>query len=688
TNAASYQVQFSSSATFPGTLTASNTETTTAEGIRVPVTAVGVKQYWRVRARTAGERQVGPWSSTRSFTVTWKGAPTLISPADGATVSTQVFAWTPVAGAIRYDLQFAAPDDAAFSGSVATTDSELPSKETGFAPPTTKLWRVAAVNEAGVRGPWSAARLITIDDGPPAPAAPDLELPQVQLTGPADGALVADPFATPLSFAPVAGATMYQAQLAKADAEFITDDPVVFDNRVNLGPIPWTPDWGETWQWRVRARAPGNIVGPWSEVRTFSTAPIGSVDTTAPGDGTAQPGDELILRWQAASGQSSAWVELSRTSDFADPVGPRVYGEPLLAVNGTLEPGTWYWRVAVGRGAIVARSPVRTFEATDVTPPAGVPTIDGGWYSIYDPVSVHPDASDTGSGVAAVGISADGVTWAEHDYPWQPATWSLTQPPYGSTPGERPVWLRWRDVAGNWSTPIVQRITYATEPPTDTAAPAMTLAPRMTLLPHVPLAGGKAAVTVRWQAADVGIGVARYDLERDVDGRGYSFVTDDAPSGTWTTRHAAGHTIRYRGRAVDGAFNASAFAASPRYVLRGYSERNAAVTYRGTWRTVTSSAYWGGGARASTDAGAKASLMTTSSQVAWIARRGPDRGRAAVYVNGTKVATIDLWAPTYRGQVVAWLGTWPTAASRRVTVVVSGTHGRPRVDVDGFITLR
>jgi hypothetical protein len=74
------------------------------------------------------------------------------------------------------------------------------------------------------------------------------------------------------------------------------------------------------------------------------------------------------------------------------------------------------------------------------------------------------------------------------------------------------VWLRWQDVSGYCSTPIVQLITYATEPPTDTAAPAMTLAPRMTLLPHVPLAGGKAAVTVRWQAADVGIGVARYDL--------------------------------------------------------------------------------------------------------------------------------------------------------------------------------
>ena len=55
-------------------------------------------------------------------------------------------------------------------------------------------------------------------------------------------------------------------------------------------------------------------------------------------------------------------------------------------------------------------------------------------------------------------------------------------------------------------------------------------------------------------------------------------------------------------------------------------------------------------------------------------------------VNGVKVATVDLYSATSKHQQVVWAGSWTTAASRTITIRVQGTSGRPRVDLDAFVT--
>jgi len=58
----------------------------------------------------------------------------------------------------------------------------------------------------------------------------------------------------------------------------------------------------------------------------------------------------------------------------------------------------------------------------------------------------------------------------------------------------------------------------------------------------------------------------------------------------------------------------------------------------------------------------------------------------AVLVNGVKVATVDLYSTTARHQQVVWAGSWASATSRTITIRVLGTSGRPRVDLDAFVT--
>jgi hypothetical protein len=88
-----YQFQVSTSPTFaegaPDLLY--SFATTSAD---VPREHIGVPQYWRVRGVNFARTWSGPWSATRSFTVTWADVPAPVSPADGASASNVVLAWS------------------------------------------------------------------------------------------------------------------------------------------------------------------------------------------------------------------------------------------------------------------------------------------------------------------------------------------------------------------------------------------------------------------------------------------------------------------------------------------------------------------------------------------------------------------------------------------------------------------
>ena len=62
-------------------------------------------------------------------------------------------------------------------------------------------------------------------------------------------------------------------------------------------------------------------------------------------------------------------------------------------------------------------------------------------------------------------------------------------------------------------------------------------------------------------------------------------------------------------------------------------------------------------------------------------------GKAKIYVDGRKVAELELRSSRTRYQVVAWQATWETAASRTVRVVVDEVEDDSSVDLDAFAVL-
>ena len=346
-----------------------------------------------------------------------------------------------------------------------------------------------------------------------------------------------------------------------------------------------------------------------------------------------------------------------------------------IALNVTgLAAGSWDVRatfIDVLGGAATATKRIKVL---DTTPPSGSVTIAGGAsYTKVTAVTVATAATDTGTGLDFVKLSNDGTNWTSRPYAASQA-WTLP-----ATNGTRTVYVKWVDKAGNISAVKTDTIVL------DTVAPTAT-APRRGFVASSSISAGRIALRVPWSGSDATSGIARYELAQSTDGGAWTTVSTTLTSPTATRNLAPLHTYRFRVRAVDKAGNPGSWATGTTFRISRYSESNAAITYSGSWTKVSSTAYWGSAAKKSSTAGAKASLTFSGRSIAWVARTGPDRGKAGIYVNGTKVATVDLYSPTAQAQRVVWVGSWTTTASRTVTIRVAGTVGRPRIDLDALVT--
>ncbi|MFI6059142.1 N-acetylmuramoyl-L-alanine amidase [Streptomyces sp. NPDC051286] len=112
------------------------------------------------------------------------------------------------------------------------------------------------------------------------------------------------------------------------------------------------------------------------------------------------------------------------------------------------------------------------------------------------------------------------------------------------------------------------------------------------------------------------------------------------------------------------------------------------ATKTGTWTTKSSSSYLGGKSYSSTAKGASLSWTFTGRSAAWVVSRAATSGQAYVYVDGTKVATVDLKSSTTKYRDALWTKSWSTSAKHTVKIVVVATSGRPAVTTDGLVYLK
>jgi hypothetical protein len=224
-----------------------------------------------------------------------------------------------------------------------------------------------------------------------------------------------------------------------------------------------------------------------------------------------------------------------------------------------------------------------------------------------------------------------------------------------------------------------------TPTPTPDLLPPTATTPTNRLVAGSAINGGRTTVRLDWSGSDTGSGIARYEVEQSLDGGPFAPVAPSLTSPTMDRVLVTGHRYQFKVRAVDIAGNIGAWTTGSSFTLTRFSETSTRIRYTGAWSIAASSVYWGGQAKRASAAGAKAGMTVTARSIEWVARKGPTYGKAQVYVNGTLVATVDLYAPTYQNQHVVWAGNWSTSASRGVTIKLLGTTGRPRVDLDGIV---
>jgi hypothetical protein len=215
-----------------------------------------------------------------------------------------------------------------------------------------------------------------------------------------------------------------------------------------------------------------------------------------------------------------------------------------------------------------------------------------------------------------------------------------------------------------------------------------TTAVRQSLGIGTALTGGLVPVRLGWTGSDNFSGIERYQLSQSTDGAPWSTVNATLAAPNTLKYLTAGHAYRFRVRAIDHAGNVGTWTYASTFRLATYSEASSPIHYSGSWTTVARTGLRGGKAKASSTAGSRATFTFTGKSFAWIAEPGPARGEAGIYVNGVRVATVNLYSPFSLPQRIVWARSWSTAVSRTIVIRVSGSAGRPRIELDGLVAIR
>jgi hypothetical protein len=217
--------------------------------------------------------------------------------------------------------------------------------------------------------------------------------------------------------------------------------------------------------------------------------------------------------------------------------------------------------------------------------------------------------------------------------------------------------------------------------------PPTTVAPSLWLEPGTTVGTSTVPVYVKWSASDPS-GIASYAVQRSINGGTWASVALVPPnltSGYQSLPFGVG--VREQARAADKKLNIGPWSVSPTIGVLLSQQTGSAVAWHGTWNTQTTSVASGGSMRYGRFAGASATYTFTGSSIAWVSTRGPDRGSAKVYVDGVYAKTISLYSSSRSYRYVAFARNFGSTGVHTIKIVVDGTHGHPRVDVDAFARL-
>ena len=245
------------------------------------------------------------------------------------------------------------------------------------------------------------------------------------------------------------------------------------------------------------------------------------------------------------------------------------------------------------------------------------------------------------------------------------------------------------------------------EEASDTTAPTAK-APTHKFTTLSTLATSTVPVKLTWSATDNpgGSGIASYQLQQSVssiNGGAYTNVTLPSATATTISRSLAPgtNTYRYRVAAKDNAGNLSAWATGPSFKVTAYQESNSAIVDTGSWTTSALSGAYGGSVQSASALGRNAtfSVPVGTKNVEWVSYRGPNRGKAQVWLDGvqqdanpnlTGIQPFDLYSSTAQARKVVFSKAVSSTTSHNLQVRVLGQKNASststRVDIDAFVT--
>lgn len=201
-------------------------------------------------------------------------------------------------------------------------------------------------------------------------------------------------------------------------------------------------------------------------------------------------------------------------------------------------------------------------------------------------------------------------------------------------------------------------------------------------------------VTVVWGASDVDDdAITAYALQQSTNNGPFANVVLANPAVNIVTRNLTpGDKNRFRAQATDGFGLTGPFSSGPLLTLDAQQENSAAIAYSGAWTQTALNGSFGGAVKFSNKAGAKATFTFSGRSVAWVTTYAPNRGRAEVWLDGVKVAALDLYSAATRLRRVAFARNGLSAGTHHLEIRALGAKSAAatgtRVDVDVMLLLR
>ena len=202
--------------------------------------------------------------------------------------------------------------------------------------------------------------------------------------------------------------------------------------------------------------------------------------------------------------------------------------------------------------------------------------------------------------------------------------------------------------------------------------------------------GSTSTLHVSWPPATDAGTVVEYSLERSVNSGPWTGVTLPSPTAlSVDVQLGDGDSQALRLAALDDSGNWSAPLSTSAATLSLFQENEKPpLSYVGTFKRSGLSGASGGYVKRTGAAGRTATFSFTGSSAGWVSTMGPTRGIAEVWLDGSMVGSVDLYAASLSVAQVVW-ATEVAPGTHTVQVVVTGTHNAAatgsRIDVDSFL---